>query len=75
MPAQRRERVTERDEVARNQPRALVNQLVERVLPVGARLAPVNRARVVAHPLPSIVTCFPLLSMVNCWRYAGKRFR
>ena len=34
------------DEVARNQPRALVDQLIERVLAVRARLAPVDRARV-----------------------------
>ena len=50
MPAERRERVGEGDEVARNQPRALVNQLVERVLPVGAGLAPVDRAGVVRRP-------------------------
>ena len=37
----------ERDEVARDEPRALVDQLVERVLAVGAGLAPVDRAGVV----------------------------
>ena len=29
VPAQRRERVAERDEIARDQPRALMNQLIE----------------------------------------------
>ena len=47
MPAQRRERVREGDEVARDQPRALMDQLVERVLSVGAGLAPVDRAGLV----------------------------
>ena len=37
----------ERDEVARDEPRALVDQLIEGVLAVGARLAPVDRAGVV----------------------------
>src|SRR5271168_3805887 len=40
------------DEVNGNQPGALVDQLVERVLPISARLAPVNGAGVVVHPLP-----------------------
>ena len=47
MPAQRVEGLGERDEVAGNQPRALMDQLVERVLAVGARLAPVDRAGLV----------------------------
>ena len=47
MRAQRVERLDEGDEVARNQPRALMDQLVERVLAVGAGLAPVDRAGVV----------------------------
>src|SRR5260370_37283650 len=37
------ERVVKRDEIARDEFRGLVNQLVERVLPVGPRLAPENR--------------------------------
>src|SRR3546814_4373773 len=37
------ERLAEADEVARHDPRALVQQLVERMLAVGARLAPVDR--------------------------------
>ena len=36
-------------EVARDQPRALVNQLIERVLAVGARLAPFDRTAVVVE--------------------------
>ena len=46
---QRRERLTKGDEVARDEPRPLMNQLVERVLAVGARLTPVNRAGIVVH--------------------------
>ena len=33
----------ERDEIARNQPCPLMDQLIERVLTVGPRLSPVNR--------------------------------
>ena len=49
--AQRVKRPVEADEVARDQLGALVNQLVERVLAVGARLAPVNRAGLVVYRL------------------------
>src|SRR5262245_52118898 len=41
------ERLQKADEVAGDQPRALVDQLVEGVLAVRARLAPIDRARVV----------------------------
>ena len=37
------------------------------------RLAPVDL--LVCTDLGSDVTCLPLLSMVNCWRYAGNRLR
>ena len=47
MAAERVERFDEGDEVAGDQPRALVDQLVEGVLAVGAGLAPVDRAGVV----------------------------
>ena len=43
---QRVRRLGERDEVGRDQPGALVDQLVERVLPVGAGLAPEDLAGV-----------------------------
>ena len=47
------QRTAEADEVAGHQPRALVQQLVERVLAVGAGLAPVHRAgRVVDRLAP-----------------------
>src|SRR6185503_8994448 len=39
--------LVERDEVAWNESRSLMNQLVERVLPVGSRFAPINRAGIV----------------------------
>ena len=45
--AQRVERLGEADQVDRDQLRALVDQLVEAVLAVGARLAPVDRAGLV----------------------------
>ena len=43
MPAKRVQRLTEADEVARDQPRSLMDQLIERVLAIGAGLAPINR--------------------------------
>ena len=46
---ERAQRVAEADEVAGDQLRALVEQLVERVLPVGARLAPDDRAGLHGH--------------------------
>ena len=52
MPPQRIERLEEADEIARNQPRPLVNQLVKRVLSVGPRLAPVDRPGVRGHLRP-----------------------
>ncbi len=69
MPAQGIEGLCESDEVAGYQPGALVDQLIERVLAVGARLAPIDRARFVSRRgVPSSVTCLPLLSIVSCWR-------
>src|SRR5918992_5874561 len=47
MPAKRVERLVESDEVAWNESRSLMNQLVERVLAVCAGLAPVDRPGVV----------------------------
>src|SRR5215469_14909606 len=46
MPAKRIERLGECDEVARDKPRTLMNQLVKRVLSVCARFAPVDRTSV-----------------------------
>src|SRR5580658_2745248 len=43
------ERLRERDEVARNEFSSLMDQLVERMLAVGSRLAPTNRAGLVVH--------------------------
>ena len=51
--AQRCERAPKPDEVTRNQARSLVNQLVEGMLAVGPRFAPVDRACLVIH-LPAI---------------------
>ena len=42
MAAQGVQRPAEGDEVARDEPRALMNQLVKRMLTVGSRLAPIN---------------------------------
>ena len=47
VPAKRVERLGERDEVAGNEPRSLMDQLVEGVLAVGSRLAPVDGAGLV----------------------------
>ena len=43
--------MAEGDKVAGDEPCALVNQLIERVLPIGARFAPVDRAGLVIHVL------------------------
>src|ERR1700722_12501976 len=45
---QRIQRLAESDEVTGDQARPLVNQLIKRVLTIGAGLAPINRAAVVA---------------------------
>src|SRR5215471_16428430 len=47
--AKRVERVVERDEVAWNESRSLMDQLIERVLPVRAGLAPVDRPGIVGN--------------------------
>src|ERR1700691_6058106 len=52
VPPERIESLLKTDEVTGNQPGSLVDQLVERVLSIGSRLAPVNRAGVVVDPLP-----------------------
>src|SRR5271155_5345476 len=49
MPSERIQRAAKSDEVARNQFRPLVDELVERMLPVGARLATVNRSGLVVY--------------------------
>src|SRR5215468_139030 len=49
MPTQRVQGACERDEIARYQPRSLMDQLIEGMLPVGPRLAPVDGPRVVIH--------------------------
>ena len=61
-------RFGEADEVRRHQPGALVDQLVEGVLAVGARLAPEDLAGRGVTGEPSRRTDLPLLSIVSCWR-------
>src|SRR4051812_32733485 len=51
MPAQRVQWLAERNEVTRNEFRALVDELIERVLTVGSGLAPVNRTGLIASLL------------------------
>src|SRR5262244_2315750 len=43
------ERLTKGDEVARNEPRSLMDHLIERVLAVGSRLTEVDRTSVIGH--------------------------
>src|SRR4030081_3537419 len=50
--AKRVERLRKSDEVAGDQPGPLMNQLVERMLAIGSRLAPVNLTCVVRDSLP-----------------------
>src|SRR5438132_928048 len=47
MPAKRVERLVERYEVAGNESSSLVNQLIEGMLTIRSRLAPINRAGIV----------------------------
>jgi len=49
MSAELVERLCEGDEVAGNEPSALVDQLIERVLAIGSRLAPKDRPDAVIH--------------------------
>ena len=60
-------------EVARDQLRPLVDELVEGVLAVRARLAPDHRAGAPRARLAlACVTLLPLDSMSPCWKYAGE---
>jgi hypothetical protein len=68
VPAERVQRLGKRDEVAGDELGPLMDQLVEGMLAIGARLPPVDRPGLVATSVPSSVTCLPLLSIVNCWR-------
>ena len=69
MLGERAKRLAEADEVARDELRALVDQLVERVLSVGAGLAPDDRAGLRSRrAAPSRSTCLPLLSICSCCR-------
>src|SRR5258705_13556997 len=52
MPAKRIERLVKRDEVTGDEPRSLVNQLIEGMLAVGSRFAPINGTRIVAGFVP-----------------------
>src|SRR6266550_3370155 len=47
MPAERRKCVTEGDKITRDKTRALVDQLIERMLPVRARFTPIDRTRII----------------------------
>src|SRR5215469_8170106 len=58
MPAQWVEGPRERDEIAWNKPRALMDQLIEGMLTVRSRLTPIDRPCVVIHCDP--VDCYML---------------
>src|SRR4029434_4212673 len=47
MPAELRQCVTEGDKITRNKARALVDQLIERMLPVRSRFTPIDRPGIV----------------------------
>src|SRR5215470_12931057 len=51
MPAKRIERLGKSDEITRDEPSALMNELVERVLPIGSWLTPVNRTGIASDLL------------------------
>src|SRR5437879_4117093 len=69
------ERLRKSDEVARDEPGPLMNQLVERVLAVGSRFAPVNWTRVVRYSLP--VECHVLAVALHrqLLQVSGKPFQ
>jgi hypothetical protein len=52
MPAERRKCVTEGDKITRNKAGALVDQLVERMLPVRPRFTPLDRPGIVVDLFP-----------------------
>src|SRR5215471_18089831 len=52
MPAELVERLCEGDEVAGDEPGALMDQLIERVLAIGSRLAPIDRAGLMIYRHP-----------------------
>ena len=54
MPAERRQRVTEGDEIARNEARALMDQLIERMLSVRPRFTPIDRPGIVVDLFASL---------------------
>ena len=74
MLAERVVRLDRGEEVAGDELRALVDELVEGVLAVGARLAPDDRAGLASRTRsPSRSRYLPLDSMSPCWKYAAKR--
>src|SRR5215813_9016278 len=52
MPAELVERLREGDEVTGNEPAALMDQLIERVLAIDSRLAPIDRTGLMVHRRP-----------------------
>ena len=56
------------DEIARYHFGAPVNQLIERVLTVSARLAPDDWASLVIHRVAVTVHVFTVDSMLPCWK-------
>src|SRR5580704_10458796 len=64
MPAKRIQCLRESNEVAWDEPCPLVNQLVERVLTVRPRLAPVDGTRLVSYLFP--VECDVLAVALHC---------
>ena len=68
MRAERVERFDEGDEVAGDQPRALMDELIERVLAVRAGLAPIDRAGRIVDLRAVERDRLPLLSIVSCCR-------
>src|SRR5580698_8637160 len=72
VPPERIKGLLKTNEVTGNQPGALVDQLVERVLPIGSRLAPVNRSGVVGDPLPFQGDVFPVAFPGELLQVGGK---
>src|SRR5690349_14677882 len=72
MRRQRIERLVEADEIARDQLRALMDQLVISVLAVRARRAPNNRSRLIAHTVAIQIDALAVALHVELFKVGGQ---
>ena len=65
-------RAAESDKINRDQFRALVNELVERVLPVGSGLPPDDRSGLIPHPAALPIHTFAIAFHIQLLQVRGK---